>query len=523
MFEALTKGFKNARLKLSGKAELTEANISDALEDVRLSLLEADVEYGVVKRFLNAVKERAIGRVVKIKAGEKDGELELSPEEHFIKICHDELEALMSPADASLNFAPKGKETLIMLVGLQGSGKTLTAAKLANYLRGQGRRPLFVAADVYRPAAIEQLQTLGGRLDIPVFSDNSKKPPELCELALKNARGFSADTVIIDTAGRLAIDETLMTELEEIVGRVSPQNILLVTDSMTGQDAVRTASEFGRRLPLTGLVMTKLDGDARGGAALSVKAATGVPIKFLGVGEGLDRLEEFRPQGLASRILGFGDIVGLAKDFEKVVDEEEAERSAEKIFSGRFDFNDFIEQLGVMRGLGPLSELIEKIPFLSSVIPEGARIDEREFVKIEAMIQSMTEKERREPSLLNDSRIKRIARGCGRREFEVREMIERFKQMRKLFGQLGKGGGNLMNLIPGFSQLGKLSQLSGVNLEEIFGEAAEERFSSPMQFGAPGLRSGISRGGLARKKLLEKRKKEKLKKKAKQKQRKKKR
>src|SRR6266851_5454138 len=312
MLDAVTKGFKAAKHKLTGKAELSEANIDDALRDIRVALLEADVEFNVAKRFLARVKEKALGEVVATAATDKKGrKVQASPGDHFIKICHDELENLMGPVDTSLQLGRKGDRPAgVMLVGLQGSGKTTTVAKLANLLLKQGKKPLMVAADIYRPAAVEQLKQLGQKLDIPVFHEENTKPPDMAQHALTYAGQKNRDVVLYDTAGRLAIDEEMMSELEQIKSRVEPDDILLVADAMIGQDAVKTAGEFDRRLSLSGFVLTKLDGDARGGAALSIKEVTGKPIKFIGMGEALDKLEEFRPEGLASRILGFGDIGG---------------------------------------------------------------------------------------------------------------------------------------------------------------------------------------------------------------------
>jgi signal recognition particle subunit SRP54 len=321
MLDTLTKGFRAARNRLSGKAEISEQVVDEALRDIRVALLEADVSLDVVKRFVARVKEKSVGELVTLKStGAKGQRLKVTPQDHFIKICHDELEALMGPVDTSLRDGAKGRPTGIMMVGLQGSGKTTTAGKIASKLLKDGKRPLLVAADVYRPAAVDQLRVLGERLGVPVFHEAGVSPPEMCRHALEAAAREKATAIIYDTAGRLAIDEELMVELEEIKGAVAPENILLVADAMIGQDAVKTAAEFDRRLALDGFILTKLDGDARGGAALSIKEVTGKPIKFLGMGESLDRLEEYRPEGHASRIHGFGDIVGLVKDFEQHVD-----------------------------------------------------------------------------------------------------------------------------------------------------------------------------------------------------------
>jgi signal recognition particle subunit SRP54 len=444
MLETLSKGFRTARLKLSGKAELSEENIQNALRDVRVSLLEADVELTVVKRFLNTVKERSLGEVVTLKADKNAGfgvgGMQVTPADHFIKICHDELMSLMGPVDTSLNL--DGEPSLIMMVGLQGSGKTTTAGKLARRLKAEGKKPMLVAADIYRPAAIEQLVTLGRRLALPVFSIKGMKPVQLCTLAVQQARNVGRDVVIFDTAGRLAVDNDLMRELEEIKEKTDPKNILFVCDAMIGQDAVRTAAEFDRRLGFTGFVLTKLDGDARGGAALSIKEVTGKPIKYLGMGESLDKLEDFRPQGLADRILGFGDVVGLMNDFESAVDKEDAEKDAVKMLQGDFSFHDFYKQIQMIKRMGSLRGLFEKLPGMSSMldqIPKEA-LDDRELVKIEAMIQSMTVEERKKPDILDKSRMRRIARGAGRSVEDMESLYDRFLQTRSMMGQLGRSG-----------------------------------------------------------------------------------
>jgi signal recognition particle subunit SRP54 len=446
MLETLSKGFKNARLKLQGKTTLSEANISDALQDVRTSLLEADVELGVTKAFLERVKARSVGEVVTLKGPKKGPNgMQVTPGDHFIKICHDELVALMGPVDATLDLS--GEPTVVMMVGLQGSGKTTTAGKIARRLQSEGNKPLLVAADVYRPAAVDQLITIGRKLSLPVFSIKGMDPVSLSQAALAQARNVGRDVVIIDTAGRLAIDDTLMTELERIKEVARPQNILFVCDAMIGQDAVRTAAEFDRRLSFTGFVLTKLDGDARGGAALSIKEVTHKPIKFLGMGESLDKLDEFRPEGLADRILGFGDVVGLVKDFEKVADKAEAEKDAQRMLRGEFSFGDFLKQIAMLKKMGSLRSLMERLPgmgdLLEQIPPEA--LDDRELVKVEAMIQSMTNQERSHPDLLDESRMRRISKGSGRDVQEVRDLYSRFKMVRGMMGGLGAmmGGGGM--------------------------------------------------------------------------------
>ena len=489
MFEALTKGFRSARQRLSGEAELTESNIDEALRDVRMSLLEADVEFRVTKAFLKKVKKEALGEVVKTRVRYKGKKHKLSPGEHFIKICQDELESLMGPVDTSIKFSKRGP-TGIMMVGLQGSGKTTTIAKLARHLEKEGKKPLLVAADVYRPAAIEQLQTLGEKLRVPVFAEPGGKPPEICKKAVDFALTKGRDVVLYDTAGRLAIDEPLMEELDHIKDRVHPANIFLVIDAMIGQDAVNTAKTFNQRLDLSGVILTKLDGDARGGAALSIKEVTGKPIKFVGMGESLDRLEEFRPAGLASRILGLGDVVSLVKDFEEVVDTDKAEKDAERMLKGKFDMGDFLEQIRTLQKMGDLKDVIDKLPFFPDGLPEGMNVDERELVKIEAIINSMTKQERSHPELfvvtsfekirdrkgrkkgrrqVSDydlSRVRRVAQGCGHKENEVKQLLVKFATMRQMMMALGNQSG-LLGKIPGFKNLAKMKQMAGMDMEGL--------------------------------------------------------
>jgi signal recognition particle subunit SRP54 len=460
MFDALSKGFRAAKNRLSGVTELTPDNIEQALRDVRLSLLEADVELNVVKRFLATVKEKAIGETVKSSATVKGQKVRIGPSEIFIKICQDELVALMQAEGEALSYAERPAITGIMMVGLQGAGKTTTAGKLARFLEKQGRRPMLVAADLQRPGAIEQLTVLGERLQIPVFSQRGVTPFEVCARAQAEARKLKCDVIIYDTAGRLAIDEALMEELVEIKARVRPQNILLVIDAMIGQDSVKTASAFHEKLSITGVVLTKLDGDARGGAAISVKEVTGAPIRFAGIGEGLDRLEEFRAEGMASRILGFGDVVGLMKDFEGVVDQEKAERDAKRMLEGQFTFDDFLEQISMLRSMGPLQDMLEKLPFFADSMPEGFQVDEKELDRIRAIVSSMTKDERRMPKLFSQQpgRIKRVARGSGRQEKDVAELLQRFTFMQSMMGSIGKQAG-LLQRLPGMKQLAMANRL----------------------------------------------------------------
>ncbi len=443
MLETLSRGFRNARLKLQGKTELSEESVADALRDVRVSLIEADVQLDVVKAFLEKVKERSLGKVVQIKAPKG---FQVGPADYFIKACYDELEALMGPGDAQL--ALEGKPAVIMMVGLQGSGKTTTAGKLARHLQKAGKKPMLVAADIYRPAAVDQLTVIGRKLNVPVFSIKGMNPVQLCSLAVTQARNVGRDVVIFDTAGRLAMDDVLMQELEDIRAATNPQNVLFVCDAMIGQDAVRTAAEFDRRLSFTGFVLTKLDGDARGGAALSIKSVTGKPVVFLGMGEGLDKLEEFRPAGLASRILGFGDVVGLMKDFEQVVNKETAEKDAVRMLKGEFTFDDFQQQLKMIKSMGSLKDVMAKMPFMDELMAgvPAAALDDYELVKVEAMIQSMTNQERRFPDKLDESRLRRIAKGSGRSLKEAKDLLDRFQMTRQMMKQVGTASGLFGNM-----------------------------------------------------------------------------
>jgi len=470
VLETVSKGFKAARNRLKGRTEITPEVVDDALRDIRVSLLEADVSFEVVKSFVARVREKAIGEVVETKVKTGKGTVRVTPQDHFVKICHDELEALMGPVDTSLREATRGRPMGVMMVGLQGSGKTTTAGKLARKLLAEGKKPFLVAADVYRPAAAEQLRVLGERLGVPVFHDAAAAPPEMCRRALEAAQRENASAIIYDTAGRLAIDEALMVELEEIKKAVAPENVLLVADAMIGQDAVRTAAEFDRRLALDGFILTKLDGDARGGAALSIKEVTGKPIKFLGMGEGLDKLEEFRPEGLTSRILGFGDIVGLVKDFEQHVDEETAEAEAQKILSGDFTLDDFVNQIQLVRKMGPLGELMEKFPLFGD-LPEGFQFDDQALTRIVAMVHSMTASERQRPDSITEGRVKRIARGSGRTEKEVRDLLKQYNAMRAVMKQVGSAPG-LLSRLPGVKQLMQLRKLQGKGMEDVLGEDA---------------------------------------------------
>ncbi len=461
MFEALTKGFRAARQKLTGLAELSEDNIDQALRDVRLSLLEADVELGVIKRFLSRVREKMLGQVVRIRAEHQGNRLTISPGEVFIKACQDELVAMMSPPDTEeLRWASKGNPTVVMMVGLQGQGKTTTSAKLARMYARQGKKVLLVAADLQRPAAVEQLTVLGGQVQVPVFSVGGGTPVEVCRRALAVARVQKKDLVILDTAGRLAIDTLLMNELQEIKAETKPGNIVLVVNAAIGQNALGTAQTFHDTLGITGVALTMLDGDARGGAALSIREVTGVPVRFAGVGEGMDKLEAFRPDGMASRILGMGDVVGLVNQFQEVVDQKDAERDVQRFFKGQFTFDDFLKQVETLQRMGPIKDLIEKMPFLSEGLPPDAQLDDRELDKVRAMISSMTRDERARAELFVEApgRVKRVAQGAGVQHQDVAELIVKFTMMRDLIGGIGKQASFLQRM-PGAKQLAMARRL----------------------------------------------------------------
>jgi signal recognition particle subunit SRP54 len=459
VFEAISKGFREAQNRLAGLTELDEKNIKPALLEVRQSLLEADVELGVVKRFLARVEEKAVGSTLRTRVKHQGTTHRVSAAEAFVKICHDELVALMSVPGEPLQFAPSGC-TKIMMVGLQGSGKTTSAAKLARYLLREKRKPLLVAADMQRPAAVEQLKVLGEQIEVPVFNLPEKTPLEICRAAEAYARERQRDVIIYDTAGRLAIDEELMAELGAIQEAVRPENVLFVIDAMIGQDAVQTARHFHDRLNLTAVVLTKLDGDARGGAALSVKEVTGAPVRFVGMGETTDKLEPFRAEGMASRVLGMGDVVGLMQDFEEVIDQKQAEEDAMRMLSGEFTLDDFLSQVRMIQKMGSLKDLVDKIPGMGSMLPTGVALDDNELLRIEAIIQSMTPLERRDPQALvrEPTRARRIARGSGQPEVAVSELVQKFLFMKQMMGGLGGNLGLLGNL-PGLKQFAQVRQL----------------------------------------------------------------
>ena len=444
------------------------------MRDIRISLLEADVELHVVKAFLEHVKQKAVGEIIQTKAYAKDKKLQIGPGEYFIKLCHDELISLMGEGERELSFAKKGPTT-IMIVGLNGSGKTTTSGKLAKLLRDQKKmRPMLIAADIYRPAAVDQLRTLGQRINVPVFHREGMQPPDLIEEGLLHAKATGKNLVIIDTAGRLTVNEELMQELDEIKSRIKPDNILLVVDAMIGQDAVKTAAEFDRRLDITGVVLTKMDGDARGGAALSVRAVTGKRVMFVGMGESMDKLEEFRADGIATRILGLGDVVGLVQDFEKVVDQEKAEEDALKMLKGEFNLYQFLDQIKAIQKMGALKDTMEKLPFFHEMVPEGQQIDDKVLINIEAMINSMTHKERLNPEIIDDSRAARIARGSGKKVTEVKDLLVRFQTMKDLMVQMGKKP-SLLSRIPGFKEYLNLAKARGEDMSDIIPEEPRQR------------------------------------------------
>ncbi len=431
MFENLSEKLQATFQKLARKGRLSESDVDAGLRDVRLALLEADVNYKVVKQFVAAVRERAIG---------SDLAKSLSPAQQVIKIVHEELIKLLGEP-AKLNLTGQAPY-VIMLVGLQGSGKTTMAAKLAAFLRKDGHKPLLVAADPYRPAAITQLEVLGRQLDIPVYAEDIRvKPADVATHALKRAAGGVHSVLILDTAGRLQIDDAMMDELAEIKRRVSPVEILLVADAMTGQEAVHVAEGFHSRLGLTGLVLTKVDGDARGGAALSIRNVTGVPIKFMGVGEKTDALEPFYPDRLASRILGMGDMLSLIERAESAFDQEQALKMEQKLRTASFDLEDFRQQLREIKKMGPLDQILSMIPGmgqLSKQLPSD--LTEKQMKRVEAIIGSMTPAERRDPHLLNGSRKRRIAMGSGTSVQEVNQLLNQFRDMQRMMKQLSGGG-----------------------------------------------------------------------------------
>ncbi|NBG89687.1 signal recognition particle protein [Isachenkonia alkalipeptolytica] len=431
IFEGLAEKLQNTFSKLKGKGKLDEKDVNAAMREVKMALLEADVNFKVVKDFISRVKERAVG----------DEVLEsLTPGQHVIKIVKDELTHLMGETQSKINFSNK-PPTVIMMAGLQGAGKTTTCGKLAKLLKKEGKRPLLVAGDIYRPAAINQLEVVGKQVEVPVFSMGDKeKPVNIAKESILHAEKHGNDVVIIDTAGRLHIDANLMDELKEIDQGVNPHEKLLVLDSMTGQDAVNVAKEFNETIEINGVILTKLDGDTRGGAALSIRAVTDKPIKFVGMGEKLDELEAFHPDRMASRILGMGDMLSLIEKAESSFDQKKAREMEEKLRSQQFTFDDFLDQLEQIRNMGPIGDMLNMLPGVPSKQMKNLNVDEKELNHIQAIIQSMTKDERTNPGIINGSRRKRIAAGSGTSVQQVNKLIKQFEQTRKMMKQFSGSG-----------------------------------------------------------------------------------
>ena len=443
-FESLSDKLNNTFKRLRGKGRLTSSDVKEAMREVRMALLEADVSYKVVKDFTRRVTDKAIGADV-LEA--------LNPAQMVIKIVNDELRELMGGETARLNIGPKSP-SIVMLVGLQGAGKTTNGAKLAAYMRKQGKRPLLVACDIYRPAAIKQLETVGAQLNIPVFQMGQTNPVDIAKAAVEYAKDHGNDLVFLDTAGRLHIDEALMQELQNIRDAVEPAEILLTVDAMTGQDAVNAATAFDEALGVTGVMLTKLDGDARGGAALSIRAATGKPIKFMGTGEKLDMIEPFHPDRMASRILGMGDMLTLIEKAQQSFDEKKALEAAEKLRANRFTLGDYLEQMAQLRSMGDLNDLAGLIPGLDADALKGAKVDEKAMARQEAIILSMTPAERENPSIINSSRKKRIAAGAGVNIVDVNRLLKQFEAMQKMMKQFS--GKNMKKLQKRMGRMGKM-------------------------------------------------------------------
>jgi signal recognition particle subunit SRP54 len=447
MFEGLQRSLGEALKRLRGRGRLTEANIRDGLNEVRKALLDADVNYTVVQEFTTRVTQRALGQQVL---------RTIDPSEQIVKIVYDELVNLMGPVDTSIRFA-KERPTVLMLCGLQGQGKTTTAGKLALTLREKGRKPLLVAADLQRPAAIDQLKVLGEQINIPVYSETGATPLDVCRNAVAHAKKNLLDTVILDTAGRLHIADMPMDELRQIDKAAKPDEIYLVCDAMTGQDAVNSAKAFDDALGLNGVILTKMDGDARGGAALSIREVTKVPIKFIGVGEKLDRLEEFRPEGMASRIIGQGDLMDLISKVQRVqaeVSEEEMRKQQEKLQKGDFTLDDFRQQFAQLKKMGPLKDVLTSMPGMSDMIPEGED-PEVAFKRIQGMIDSMTKEERRNPDIIDINRRRRIASGSGTEPSEIKQFLGHFEQVRKLMRDMARMSiWERIKMVTGLGQMG---------------------------------------------------------------------
>lgn len=429
MFENLGERLQNVVHKVKGYGKITEDNISEMMREIRLALLEADVNYRVVKEFVANVKEKALGEEV---------QKSIKPGDLFVKIVQDELTELLGGESAPLNM--NGNPAILMLVGLQGSGKTTTIGKLANMLRKKNhKKPLLVACDVYRPAAIDQLKQIGKQLNIEVYEEGKNDPVEICRNALLYAKENGYDYVLIDTAGRLHIDDDLMNELDEIQNEIKPHETLLVIDSMMGQDAINVITGFSEALPLTGVILTKLDGDTRGGVALSVRHLTNIPIKFIGVSEKMDGLDTFDPERMAGRILGMGDIVSLVEKATEVIDEAEAEKTAKKMQNGKFDLEDFLSTMKQIKKMGPLENLLKLIPGASKMGLNNVKIDPKQMAHIEAIILSMTPQERKHPDIIKASRKTRIAKGSGTSVQEVNRLLQQFDQMKKMMKQMSNG------------------------------------------------------------------------------------
>ncbi len=429
MFENLSDRLQDVVHKIKGYGKITEENISEMMREIRLSLLEADVNYKVVKEFTNNVKEKALGEEV---------DKSLNPGELFVKIVKDELTELLGGENTPLNV--NGNPATLMLVGLQGSGKTTTIGKLANYLRKNNKKkPLLVACDVYRPAAIDQLKQIGKELNIEVYSEGKGNPVEISKNAIKYAKDNGYDYVLIDTAGRLQIDESLMEELDNIQKEVNPDETILVIDSMMGQDAINVINGFNDKIKLSGVILTKLDGDTRGGVALSVKHLTNLPIKFIGVSERMDGLTPFYPERMASRILGMGDILSIVEQVQSEIDEKEAEKTAKKMMKGNFDLEDFLNQLNQIKKLGPLENLLKLLPGAKKMGLNNVNIDPKIMKRTEAIVLSMTLEERRDPSILKASRKKRIADGSGTTVTDVNKLLTQFEEMKKMMKMMGNG------------------------------------------------------------------------------------
>ncbi|MFW6421611.1 MAG: signal recognition particle protein [Candidatus Bipolaricaulota bacterium] len=437
MFDSLTDKLTGVFDRLKGKGKLTEEDVQQAMKEVKLALLEADVNYKVVKRFISSVEEQAVGEEVMES---------LTPGQQVIKIVKDQLAEILGHERAVLNL--DGSPSKILVVGLQGSGKTTTCGKLARWLSKEGHHPLLVAADTYRPAAAEQLAKLGQDLELPVYHEGGKTPEQLASQAVSRSQEVGSDVILLDTAGRMQIDEEMMEELERLESDLDPEEILLVADALTGQEATSIAQEFDQRLGLTGIVLTKMDGDARGGAALSMVEVTGEPIKFIGTGEKLEALEAFYPDRIAQRILGMGDVLSLVEKAEREMDREKAEKLEERIRKKQFTLQDFLEQIDEVRNMGPIGELLEKIPGIGSKAAE-LDLDGSEMDRIEAIINSMTQEERTNPGIIDGSRKRRIARGSGREVSEVNDLLKRFNQVKKMMDKMGDLEGKVGKFPPG--------------------------------------------------------------------------